>query len=67
MDEHCWPKMVVAIKTLYVKDFNPTWSHEEKTYLRDAIKGNDKNLIAQLRTGSHCLRCETGRWITPKE
>lgn len=24
-------------------------------------------LIAQLRTGSHHLRCETGRWKSPKE
>lgn len=47
-------------KNYYIKEFNPNCHHGEKTYLGAAIKGKSKLLLAQ-RTGSHQVRCETGR------
>lgn len=32
-----------------------------------AIKSKARLLVSQLRTRSHHLRCETGRWTVPKE
>ena len=54
-------------KDYYIKEFNPTRDHEEKAYIGANIKWKAKMLIAQLRTSSHHLRCETGRWVVPKE
>lgn len=62
-----WTKQIGRKKDHYVKAFNPTWEHGDKNYLGAAIKGKAWLLIAQLRTGSHHLRCETGRWTIPKE
>ena len=52
---------------IYVNNLNPTWPHNEKTYLSATIKGKAKILIAKLRTGSRHIRCETCRWVVPKE
>ena len=54
-------------KDYYIKEFNPNCDHGKKTYLEAIIKGKSKLLVAQLRTGSHHLRCEMGRWTVPKE
>jgi len=54
-------------KAYYIKEFNPNCDHSKKTYLGAAIKEKARMLVAQLRTGSHHLRCETGRWRVPKE
>jgi hypothetical protein len=54
-------------KAYYIKEFNPNCDHSEKTYLGAAIKGKTRLLVAQLRMGSHHLRCETSRWRVPKE
>ena len=39
----------------------------QKAYIGANISWRSKILIAQLRTNSHQLRCETGRWKRPKE
>lgn len=62
-----WTKQVGRKKTHYIQEFNPTWEHDEKNYLRIAIKGKARLLVTQLRIGSHHLRCETGRWVVAKE
>lgn len=62
-----WTKQIGRKKAHYVKEFNPTWEHDEKTYLKAAVKGNAKILVAELRTDSHHLRCQTRRWTIPKE
>lgn len=62
-----WTKQIGQKKAHYVKELNPTWEHEEKTYLGVAIQGKARLLIAQLRTGLHHLRCETRRWTIPNE
>ena len=54
-------------KDHYIKEFNPNCDHGEKAYLGAVVKGKAKLLVAQLRTGSHHLRCEIGRWKVPKE
>ena len=36
-------------------------------YIGDNIPWKAKIIIAQLKTNSHQLRCETGRWKGPKE
>ncbi|KAH9328310.1 hypothetical protein KI387_000418, partial [Taxus chinensis] len=51
----------------HVKKFNPTCDHEQKHYIGATIKWKAKMLIVQLKTSSHHLRCETGRWKMPKE
>lgn len=43
------------------------WEHGDKDYLRSKIEGKAKILIALLRTNSHYLRFETGRWKVLKE
>lgn len=65
--QDCVKKIEWLKKKHYVKELDPTWMHDEKAYLRVEIKGKAKILIAQLMTRSHHLRCETSRWITPKE
>ena len=47
--------------------FNPTHSYQPKAYIEANIPWRDKILITQLRTNSHQLHCETGRWKRPKE
>ena len=47
--------------------YNPTCDHGEKTYLGEATEGKARVLVAQLRTRSHHLRCDTSRWKNPKE
>lgn len=54
-------------KTYYIKEFNPNCDHGEKIYLGEPIKRKARLLVAQLRTGSHHLRCETRKWNIPKE
>ena len=54
-------------KTYYIKEFNPNCDHSEKTYLGAVIKEKSRLLVEKLRTGSHHLRCERGRWRVPKE
>ena len=41
--------------------------HHYKAYIGANIPWKAKILIAQLRTNTHQLRCETGRWKRPKE
>jgi hypothetical protein len=62
-----WTNNSGCKKTYYIKKFNHNCDHSEKTYLGAAIKGKLKLLVAQLRSGSHHLRCEIGRWRVPKE
>ncbi|KAH9307116.1 hypothetical protein KI387_043788 [Taxus chinensis] len=62
-----WTGQIGRKKAHYIREFNLTGEHDEKAYLGTVIKGKAKILVAQLRTGSHHLRCETGRWTIPKE
>ncbi|KAH9315018.1 hypothetical protein KI387_023645, partial [Taxus chinensis] len=62
-----WTKQLGRKREYYVKNFNPTCDHEQKHYMEAEIKWKAKMLIAQLKTSSHHLRCETGRWTTLKE
>jgi hypothetical protein len=54
-------------KKYYIEEFNPTHNHQQKAYIGVNISWRSKILIAQLRTNSHQLRCETGCWKRPKE
>ncbi|XP_059066243.1 uncharacterized protein LOC131857578 [Cryptomeria japonica] len=54
-------------KQYYINEFNPNYDHLQKVYIGANISWKAKILIAQLRTNSHQLRCETGRWKRPKE
>jgi hypothetical protein len=71
MNEKFWTTMWTnhsgRKKAYYVKEFNPNCDYSEKTYLGAVIKGKARLLVAQLRTGSHYIRCETGSWRVPKE
>ena len=51
----------------YIEEFNPTYNHHQKDYIGANISWRAKMLIAQLRTNSHQLHSETGRWKRPKE
>ncbi|KAH9320502.1 hypothetical protein KI387_015141, partial [Taxus chinensis] len=62
-----WTGHIGRKKAHYIREFNPTREHDEKAYLGATIKGKARILVAQLRTGSHHLRCETSRWTIPKE
>jgi hypothetical protein len=62
-----WTRHIGRKKSYYIKEFNPTSSHDEKAYIRAPINWKAKMLMAQIRTSSHQLRCETGRWQVPKE
>jgi len=50
-----------------LKCYNPTHIHQQNAYIKANISWRAKILIAQLRTDSHQLRCETGHWKRPKE
>jgi hypothetical protein len=62
-----WDKGLRRKKKYYIEEFNPTYNHHQKAYIGANISWRAKMLIAQLRTNSHQLRCETGRWKRPKE
>ena len=62
-----WEKELGRKKKYYIEEFNPTHNHQQKAYIGANISWRSKILIAQLRTNSHQLRCETGRWKRPKE
>jgi hypothetical protein len=65
--KHTWEKEPGRKKKYYIEEFNPTHNHQQKAYIGANISWKSKILIAQLRTNSHQLRCETGRWKRPKE
>lgn len=50
----------------YITNFNLTYDHKEKGYIRDKIKWQEKILIAEIKTSSHRLRYEIGRWNMPE-
>ena len=54
-------------KKYYIEEFSPTHDHQQKAYIRANISWRSKILIAQLRTSSHQLRCETRRQKRSKE
>jgi len=54
-------------KYYYIEEFNPTHNHQQKVYIGANISLRAKILIAQLRTNSHQLRCDTGRWKIPNK
>lgn len=62
-----WTRELSRKREYYIKHFIPSYDHTQKNYIGAEIKWKAKMLIAQLRTDSHQLRCETGRWTTPKE
>jgi hypothetical protein len=62
-----WDKGLGRKKEYYIEVFNPTYNHHQKAYIGANISWRAKMLIAQLRTNSHQLRCETGHWKRPKE
>ena len=55
-----WDNELGRKKNYYIEVFNPTHSHQPKAYIEANISWRAKILIAQLRTNSHQLRCETG-------
>jgi hypothetical protein len=62
-----WDKGIGRKKKYYIEEFNPTYNHHKKAYIGANIYWRAKMRIAQLRTNSHQLRCETERWKRPKE
>ena len=62
-----WGKGLGRKKKNYVQEFNPTCDLQQKEYIGANIPRREKVLIAQLRTNSHQLQCEMGRWKRPKE
>ena len=62
-----WGKELGRKKKYYIKEFNPTPDLQQKEFIGASIPRREKVLIAQLRTNSHQLQCETGRWKIPKE
>jgi len=62
-----WDKELGRKKNYYIEVFSPTHSHQPKAYIEANISWRAKILIAQLRTNSHQLRCETRCWKWPKE
>lgn len=62
-----WGKELGRKKKYYVQELNPTCDLQQKEYIGASIPWRAKILIAQLRTNSHQLRCETSRWKRPKE
>ena len=63
--KHTWEKELGRKKN-YIEEFNPMHNHQQKAYIEANISWRSKILIAQLRTNSHQLRCETWRWKKPK-
>lgn len=65
MENFCksiWGKELGTKKNYCVEEFNPTCDLQQKEYIVANIQWRDKILIAQIRTKSHQLRCET-RWL----
>ena len=62
-----WGKELGRKKKYYIEEFNPTYDLKQKEYIRASIPWREKVLIAQLRTKSHQLQCETRRQKRPKE
>ena len=54
-------------KKHYIEEFNTTCDLQQKEFIGASISWRAKVLIAQLRTNSHQLQCETRRWKRPKE
>lgn len=65
--ENMWERELSRKREYSIKHFNPSYDHSQKNYIGADIKWKAKMLIAQVRTSSHQLRCETSRWLTPKE
>jgi len=54
-----WGKGLGRKKKYYIEEFNPTCDLQQKEFIGARIMCREKVLIAQLRTNSHRLRCET--------
>ena len=65
--ESMWKGPLGRKKEYYIRHFNLACDLTQKTYIGMEIKWKAKMLIAQVRTSSHHCRCETGRWMIPKE
>ena len=61
-----WRRIQRERKSIILKNLI-SLNHQQKMYIGANIYQRAKILIAQLRTNSHQLRCETGRWKRPKE
>ena len=62
----CEKDLEAKIKLRYYKEvINPTL--EDQKYLSVLISTKKKINIAKIRTNSHELHSETGRWTVPKE
>ena len=62
-----WGKALGRKKKYYIEEFNPTCDLQQKEFIGASISWRAEVLIAQLRTNSHQLCCETRRWKRPKE
>ena len=62
-----WEQELGRKKKYYIEEFNRTHNHQQKAYIGANISWRSKILIIQLRTNSHQLSCETGRWKRSKE
>ena len=62
-----WGKELGRKKKYYIEEFNPTCHLQQKDFIGASISWRENFLIAQLRTNSHKLRCETGGWKMSKE
>ena len=58
--KHVWGKELGRKQKYYIEEFNPTYDFQQKEYIGANILWRAKVLIAQLRTNSHHLLCETG-------
>jgi hypothetical protein len=67
LHKQIWDKGLGRKKEYYIEEFNPTYNHHQKAYIGANISWRTKMLIAQLRTNSHQLRCETEHWKRPKK
>lgn len=65
--KHVWEKELGRKKKYYIEELNPVCDLQQKEFIGASISWRAKVLIAQLRTNSHQLRCEIGRWKRPKE
>ena len=62
---HCEKDLEAKRKLRYYKEvINPTL--EDQKYLSVSTSSKKKNNIANIRTNSHELHSETGRWVVPK-
>jgi len=62
-----WDKELGRKKIYYIEVFNISCSNQQKTYIEVNISWRAKILIAQVRTNSHQLHCETRHSKRPKE